>query len=450
MQDKRYFYILIVFLLLLGGYAAFSAKVNFHDSFEYITVAKRLAGVNNLDIFITHSSLYPFFISLFLNIWPSLTMIKLVNVSWAFLTGLVLLVSFKNKKAFLLFAFSPLVWYMAIQTNPIVPASFFFFLSYFFLKKEEIKFNRLLSGFFLGLSTALYAPVGIIAALFILVYFWQERFSDFFKYAIMFFVGLLPEMIVDLFVFGNPLYTLIRHNSNLLLVIFGLQSGGQNLALLSNLRVLLAFFVISPLLFKLYKLNIRENKRDVIFLSLYSIIVILSGKGLAFFLVITPILLLHLSSVLKKKEIRLNGVISIFLIVFMIWSSFGATNDALLQRDLSNIVGDFDEDYFVAQKFKANNFATFLWSEAPKIVWMEDYDASKNNETYLRGYNFEFRPEKIRLNNVLEFSASFNRYDPSVDYEDSFFIFEKGEVGEDFAIVKCYDVLCVAKEKQSF
>ena len=37
MRNRRSFYVLLVFLLLLTGYAVFSTKVSFHDSFEYIT-----------------------------------------------------------------------------------------------------------------------------------------------------------------------------------------------------------------------------------------------------------------------------------------------------------------------------------------------------------------------------------------------------------------------------
>src|SRR3989344_6339484 len=93
-----------IFALVLILYAVFSTKILFHDSFEYITVAKNLAGINNINPYVTHSVLYPLFISFLLKIFPNFITIKLVNLLWVFLIGLTLLIWKKDKKAFFIFA----------------------------------------------------------------------------------------------------------------------------------------------------------------------------------------------------------------------------------------------------------------------------------------------------------------------------------------------------------
>jgi len=163
-MDKKNLILLVVFGIILIFLAVFTQKIGFPlDSYEYVTVAKTFAGVNNFNMFSGHSMLYPFIISIFLRIWPSLIMIRLVNALWIFLIAWVLLVWLKNKKAFVLFAFSPLAIFLSVQTTPALPASFFLLISYIYYSKNKIKFNELYSGIFLGLSIAVYTPMLLIA-----------------------------------------------------------------------------------------------------------------------------------------------------------------------------------------------------------------------------------------------------------------------------------------------
>ncbi|GAJ01695.1 unnamed protein product, partial [marine sediment metagenome] len=160
MKKKNYLLIFILFLLV---FAIFSTRIQFHDVNEYITIAKALAGINNLNVFTGHSSFYPLIISLFLRIWPNIIMIKIVNTMWLFLIGAILLLWLKSKKTFIIFAFSPLVWYMSIQTTPVLPASLFLLLAFIFFKKQNIKYNNLYSGLCLGLSFAFYTPMILVS-----------------------------------------------------------------------------------------------------------------------------------------------------------------------------------------------------------------------------------------------------------------------------------------------
>jgi hypothetical protein len=81
---KKRNYLLIIFGILLILFAIFSSKVSFHDSYEYITFSKNLAGIDNLNPFVAHSMLYPLIISLFIKIFPTFLTIKLINILWVF------------------------------------------------------------------------------------------------------------------------------------------------------------------------------------------------------------------------------------------------------------------------------------------------------------------------------------------------------------------------------
>jgi len=439
-MEKKY--LLVIFALVLIAFCLFSTKVSFHDSYEYITISKNLAGVKNMDIFSAHSILYPLIISLFLKFSQSFLMIKLVNILWVFLIGVVLLSWLKNKTAFIIFAFSPLIWFMGIQTTPILPASFFFLLAYIFFRKEEIKYNWVYSGFFLGLCFAFYTPMILVAGIFMLVYFWNKKFSYLFKYLIAFFLGFLPRLVLDYFIFKNPIYSLIRYGGDNLIISLGLHSSSKALQIFSW-EMFLFIIVISPLLFRIYKIDFKKYHREIIFLSLTSLIFILRKSGsIKYFLIITPIVVLLLSKVLSKKEIKWHCILSVVLIVFMTFGFFGQTSDVLIQRDLEKIVQEFEVDYIVAGPYEAPKLSTFLWQDRPEIVWFMDYESSLDDEIKMRGYCFDTN-SKITLRENLEICANFNRPE-EINYESYIIVSEKKqEINEMFKLNKCYETLCV-------
>ncbi|MFA5020211.1 MAG: hypothetical protein WC533_03870 [Candidatus Pacearchaeota archaeon] len=440
---KKTTYVLIGFALVLIGFAIFSTKLGFHDSYEYITVSKILAGVDNLDVFTTHSLVYPFIISLFLKIWPSLTMIKLVNVFWVFLIGIVLLIFLKNKFAFLIFAISPLTWYASIQTTPALPASFCLLLAYLFIKNQKIKHSYIYSGLFLGLSVAFYTPMMLFSFLFILVYFWNGRFNNFVNYFIFFSIGILPALVLDYVLFNNPMYSFIRYfGANFVVSIAGVSSGTRNLQILNTPGVLLIIVAISPFLFRLHRLKFEEHKKDIIFLILSGLILLVRAAMLKYFIIISPILILLLSPLLTKKEIKWHCVVSVILIVILTFGFFGATKDSKIQEDLLKIKGDFKTEYIIAGPYEAPKIAAQLWEDSPKIAWIEDFEASRENKTVLKEYSIKTN-SKINLRENLEISAKFNRFG-DYNYDNYIIVSEKeSELPEGLEKEKCYSILCV-------
>lgn len=442
MKIKEYLPI-ILFAIFLILFASFSQKIGFHDSSEYITIAKNFAGIENVDLFSTHSILYPLIIFPFLKIWPSVVMLKLINVFWIFLISLVLFFWLKDKRAFILFALSPLTWFVSIQTTPVLPASLFFLLAYIFLKKDTIKYHLAYSGFFLGLSYAFYDPVIFLAVIFILTYFWDNRFYRVFSYLIMVGIGLLPRLILDYWIFKMPVYTMIRFFGTNMIVSLGLYPGTTNAQILTNLSALFIVFAISPFLFKLYKVKFKENKKDIIFLLISGILLLIRTAGLKYFLLISPIIIIHLSKVLSKKEIKWHCILSIFIIIGLTANFFTYSQEKNIQEDLKEINEEFPNiDYLITGTHEAVGLAMFSWNDKPYFAWLEDYKAMEENRSSLTGYEFPFN-SGVSLRDQFVISADFRRANNRT-YENSIFVSARGEI-PGLEQDKCYRVLCLYK-----
>jgi hypothetical protein len=445
MKKKNFIFLLILAILLIL-FALFSTRTQFHDVNEYITISKHLAGINNLNVFTGHSSLYPAFISVFLKIWPSMVMIKFINILWIFLIATILLVWLKSKKAFFLFAFSPLTWYMCIQTTPVLPASLFLLLAFIFFKKQKIKYNSFYSGIFLGLSFAVYTPMLIVSFLFILIYFWDKSFLNFFKYLIAFIIGVSPRFILDFYLYGMPFYTVLRYFGANFIISLGLNKTVTNYEIFYQPIGLLIFIFISPFLFKIYKLNWKKYKKEILFLGIIGFIFLIRAALLKYFLILSPIIIIYLSFNINQKELKWHCIISIILIFLFTFSYFTFNQENQIKEDLTNIINEYDVKYLVAYPSNdAQLFASLLWQNTPRIVWFDDLNSSINNKEYIRGYNLEFN-SKIPLKEKLVISASFNRFENKT-YEDYLLVFTNKNLGNiPFNFSKCYEELCIVED----
>lgn len=440
METKNHLY-WIIFVLILILFAVFSNKVIFHDSTEYITLAKNFAGIKNVDLFSSHSLLYPLIISPFLKIWPSLTMLKLINCVWIFLIGIVLFLVFKDKKVFIIFAFSPLVWYTSIQTTPLLPATFFFLIAYIFLKKNELKYNLLYSGFFLGLSYAINDSSLFVIVFFLLIYFWDKKLSSLFIYLIFVGIGILPRLILDYYLFHMPFYSMIRFFGANMIISIGLYPGTTNTMLFSNWSALFIIIVISPFLYKLYRVNFKEHGRDLIFLVISGILLLVRCAMFKYFLIIAPIAIILLAKTLTNREIKWHCIISMIIIFILTWGHFNYNYEKNIQDDLKKIISDFPNLDFIVSGTEATIPATFLWQDKPYIAWYADFNALKNNKTALRGYRFAF-DSKIKLRDKLVISASFDRSE-NKSYNNYIIVSHLDMPG--YTKDKCYNVLCTYK-----
>lgn len=435
-MKKDYLY-LIIFAVALILFSFFSVKTSFHDSHEFIVIAKYFSGINNIDLFVGHSIVYPWLMSFILKIWPSFFTINIINALWVFLIGIVLILI--NKKAFTIFAFSPLTWYSSIQTSPVLPSSFFFLLSFIFFKKKELKYNLLLSGVFLGISIAFYTPLLLIGFIFTLVYFWGINLSQVIRYLLAVFIGVLPRFIIDFYYFKMPLYTFIRYAGANLIVSIGLHPETTNIHLLSNSKIFLIFFVISPLLFKLYKVDFREYKKEIIFIILSFLILLTRGALFKYFLIISPIIIFLLVKVFSKKDIKWHCIISVFIVIFLTWNFFSDKQDETIKNDINSIIKDYKVDYIIGSNFESLTYAVYSWENKPYFVWFSDYNSSLKNEIVFKEYSFDIE-SKIPLRENIEISALFKRPKNKI-YNDYIIVSKNNET--DLELDKCYEVLCV-------
>ena len=434
---KKYLGLFAIGLIL---FAIFTTKIGFHDCYEYITIAKYFGGISNINLFSTHSILYPLIIGLFLKIVPTILTIKLINVLWVFLIGIVLLCWLNKKWAFILFATSPLTWFLSVQTTPVLPASFFFLLS-FILFEKEIKYSKIYSALCLGLSIAFYTPMILIGGIFLLVYFWDKKCYDAFIYSVFLGIGFFPRLIVDYFFLGNPVYSIMRYFGTNFLISLGMNPNISGTYLTNILGILLIFVGISPLLFKLYSVDFKTYQKEIIFLALASAILLIRTASLKYFFLISPIILILLAKKLTKKEIKLHVLLSIVIIIFLCFGFFGQTRDVLMKQDLEQIFSEYPDRQIVAGPFEANGFAALLWKNEPGIYWFMDYQAQVENKTELKSYSFEFMPN-IPIREKIVFSGEFIRPYPEQSYENIIVVSEKQDL-EGFNKINCYESLCV-------
>ena len=156
-----------------------------------------------------------------------------------------------------------------------------------------------------------------------------------------------------------------------------------------------------------------------------------------------PILLIFLGSVLTKREIRWNYIISVFIIIFLTWNYVLDFGEQEIQKDFEDIIAESgDVDYIITGVYEANELASLSWDDEPYFAWYEDYKALEENRSSLRGYDFGFNSRLI-LRDQFVISADFKRINNRT-YENSVFASRRGEIPgleED----KCYRVLCTYK-----
>src|SRR3989338_3990674 len=102
MLKKTALIAIVFFAVAMLSYSVFSTISGFHDTHEYITVAKQIAGYGHVQIFSTHSIVYPAWLALFLQALPSLVTLKILNVLWLVVDAGILYY-IRNYKAVLLF-----------------------------------------------------------------------------------------------------------------------------------------------------------------------------------------------------------------------------------------------------------------------------------------------------------------------------------------------------------
>ena len=452
------FSVAIIAFALLANNASEGAitRVAFHDTHEYITVAKELAGIHNVNVHSGHPFIYPAYLSLFVKLHPSMGAIKFANVLWLIGIAALLLLASRNLKAFLLFAFSPLVWWLSPQVTPVLPAAFFFTLAYLSLKTFE-RMGKLcwltICGVSLGLATSLYLPVVLPAGLMLLLFFYGKPAKHLFLIGLFAFIGFLPSLALEYYLFHNPIYSLIRYAGAAFTVGTGITntighsaSGG----LLANIGWLLLalLLLITPLLLFAYKADWKRYWHEGLLVLLTAIFFILWAghwRGIKYFMIFAPVVLLLLSTKITRKQLLAGIIASVMLTGFMTYGFFGdGKPDALLVKDMQDISADGYEKLIAYGDEAGTYFSAHLFENKPFIFWGKEWDAVANNKATFSEYNYALKSPKMGL--LEQFQITARLATQSNNFSGAKFIVKKeSRMSDEFKLEKCYRVVCIYK-----
>ncbi|MEK6812879.1 MAG: hypothetical protein AABX86_02070 [Nanoarchaeota archaeon] len=401
----------LAFLVALSIFSALSTKVLFTDAPQYINTAKEFAGLAISKVRNFSAWLYPLFLGQFLKVFPSLFTLQFLNVLWLVLDAILLYHMTKKKEVFLLFAFSPLTWIMAPWINPVVPASFFLLLAYHLLKQYEAKRKLMYfisSGLSLGLVSALWWPGTYLCMLFMLAFFYREKVLMALGYLIPVIATASIRFFIDAYYFGFPFFSTIRGlGSNALYFLDKAEVIPGNPPSFLLFLVMLAL-VISPFLFKWYQVDKKKHRHELLFLLLATLLFFLNYE-IRYFITIAPLVILLLSTVLKKNEYVIHGALSMMLIVVFTASYFGVTEEYLIKQDISEIARKYQGTTFIVgtegvSEEQAMDISTLYWGrEIPRLITYRDWKMDVQKEKVYKEYSIE---SHARINEVRKMKLS--------------------------------------------
>lgn len=440
MKKKSILAVLFLYLVVLVLFTYFSRTISFHDTYEYVTLTKDLAGIHNINVYSTHSLIFPFFASQILRMFPDLFVLKLLGSIWLFFTALLVYFYSKNEKALLLFAFSPIAWFISIQYTPIIPSAFFILLAYVLFKRYEqngSKISFLFSGISSGIAISIYYPALSIILFFILVFMFDKKFYVPFSYIIILLVSLMPEFILNYIFFKMPFYSLIRYFGINALVLAG---RSFNVGFIYFYWVLIPF-AITPFLYKLLGVDFKRFRKELLFILLSAIFFAVRGGDLKYFYLFAPIVLLLVSQAISKKEVKLNSLISLVLIIVLTYSYFGNTPDTKITKDLEEIKSEYPSSQYLTSDNRASMFASFSWNSTPKFIWLWEYEFENENKTITSSYEINSIPQ-ISSDKLLSINIQLIKNNKIIIDDPVYLIAKRGdEVSGNFKFIKSYDML---------
>jgi hypothetical protein len=388
-------------------------------------------------------------------------------------------ISNKNKNVIWMFLTAPIIWYMAPWISPIQISTLLFLWGYYFINKydkgEKLS-NLFISGVFLGLSLGFWDGVIYFIAFLLIVFLFNKKLYDSFYFLVFFFIGLLPKLIIDQFVFGFAFAGIIRFLFGALsFILYGGVYGATYKTFIFT-AFLTALFIpfYSVLIFS--KKNFLKYKKQVIFIGL-SIMMILFNAQIRYTFFIFPMIILFLNKILNKKQIKIYLIFSLILSLIVIQPYLiqicGETNseefmtlvinfpnitfnstfsEDIIKKDLDKISKDYPNEMFLvgnAPDDYQSLAMIYSGDEIREFVSIQDYNLFLENESNL--FEKEFRPIS-NINNRREFwiSGGIGKpIDDSTDYESIEYAIslEGNLVLGDFKLIEEYSILRLFKKE---
>jgi len=446
-MKKKEIILLAIFLALLIAFVVTAKQTVFHDAPELYNLVKAFAGHANINAHSVHSMVYTYFLSYFVEIVPSLITIKIINVLWLFFIAF-LLYWYNYKKAFLLFIFSPVVWYIAPQLTNIMPAAFYTTVAYLEIKRwqKDRKLRHLLFvGLALGATYAVYSAMFLIIPLFLICFMRNVKLKELIPTTIAGLISYIPRPLLDFQLTHIPFYSEIRYFGNNLKAVLGLNQNGNPDMLLKLVKPQALFnaLLISPLFFFIVRIDYKKYLNELIFLAISTVYFLGTRAGVKYMLIVIPIFYILLATVLTKKTMKWNIFLSLALIALVI-TPYMVSPEGNYASDFEEIKKDYDIDGAVMRP----DVALFYWGEE-KFVLPEEYGINRNNETIFSTFGIESQPiydsDKIlRINLDLYLTEPIDTSNTNI-----WIAKDDKKVPEEFVKDKCYQALCVFKKNEA-
>ncbi len=441
-KSKKIILSFLLYFIAILLFTYFSKTVHFVDSHEYITSTKEFAGISNVNVFQTHSLTSQFIGAQILKLFPNMFTLKLITSIWLLFIGLLIYFYSKNEISLYLWMFSPIAWLVSIQVNPIVASAFFALLAYVLFKKYEssnLYAYFIISGLSAGIAILIYYSAFILIALFILCFMISKKFYIPLIYMGLIFIALVPELIINYIFFGNPLYSMIRYIGANYFVSANQFLQGQIL----HLYWLLVPIALTPLLYKIFKVDRKKYLQELIFLALCFLAFGIRGMDLKYLFIFVPILILLVSQKVSKKEFYISTIISLLVISGLTYGFFTSDFDQKIINDLDKIKKEYPSSQYISSGYQAAVLASYSWNNIPKFIWSYEYSFERDNKISTSNYEFKTTPkinsDKILVMNFRLDMAHKIRFTDPVYYISV----QQEEVPKEFKLLKKYDILSI-------
>jgi hypothetical protein len=262
-KNHLYLVIIVMALIILTFATQYYGSTDIGD---YTDSAKYFAGKYSAKIRSTHSYMYGFLLSPFVNITESFFIFKAVNIiSFLLIAYTIYHLTGKDVKSFYLILLSPIAWYMAPWASPIILSSLFFLWAFYFIekydKKKEIS-SLVYSSISIGIGLIFWDTILYLGVFLGAVYLYNKKFYHSGIFLVGVLIGLSPRLIFDQIYLGFLFYTTVKtFFAGLTHWLFGgiyqLESGYTR-----SPFIFLLMFLATPLYFwKLYN-NLEKTRKQ--------------------------------------------------------------------------------------------------------------------------------------------------------------------------------------------
>lgn len=407
-EENKFILIVLSIAFLIRLLFFFSYHSIWWDSAVYVGMGKYIFSLGKQGLwepirpivwpiilgFLWKIKLNPIFFGRLLNIIMSLGIIYLVHYIAKQLyeerTALI---------ALIMISFSSIFFFFNYRLYTEIPAILFVLLAFFFYLKERFFFT----GLFLSLSFLTKFPAGIFFVCFLAIILWKKQFKGLSFLFYGFLIPFIPYLILNQKLYGNFLFpfisasqiikkvvgcTVLRYNPGYMYFIFILKDNILNLFVVFGIyntirrynkdRILLILLFLLPLIYFI-QIPCREYRYILIFLPFISI---LTAKG------ISDVVMRKID---KKHSMKVFVLLILISIGFLFAYYFSAETEK--QNPVKDNFYRFAEDRFIPNEVWITNPLVGLYlDKRADLLYYEVYDVNTifNFQQYMGWSNISY------------------------------------------------------------